>query len=54
MSYTEWLHAEQQASLERAREQYLWQLCYDATEPGPEDGPYDEDDEDDTEEEDDT
>ena len=51
MSYAESLYAAQQASLERAREQYLWQLCYDATEPGPEDGPYDEGDEPDEDEE---
>lgn len=37
MSYAEQLHAAQQASLDRAREQYLWRLGYEATKPWPED-----------------
>ncbi len=36
MSYAEQLHAAQQASLDRAREQYLWGICHEAAEPWPE------------------
>lgn len=49
MSYAEQLYAAQQAGLDRAREQYLWRLGYEATEPWP---GYDLD-EDDTDEEED-
>lgn len=33
MIYTEQLYAAQQDSLDRAREQYLWRICFEVTDP---------------------